>query len=71
MCSYFMVKKTIFKSYFFMKILKSIFILVFFSNLIISCTADDIEEEQEMNTTEKEQSTNGSGEDLDQTEKGE
>ncbi len=53
-----------------MKILKSIFVLVLFSNFIVSCAADDITEEQETIATENIQATGDDGKDVDQTEKG-
>jgi len=52
-----------------MKTLKSIFILILFSNLITSCTVEDIIEEQETNATENVQATGGDEDDIDQTEK--
>ncbi len=52
-----------------MKILKIIFILILFSNLIVSCTIDEIIEEQETSTTENKQATGDETEDIDETEK--
>lgn len=52
-----------------MKILKSIFVLVLFSNFIISCTVDDITEDSEINQTEIQATGENNAED-DQTEKG-
>ncbi len=53
-----------------MKILKSILILILFSNLIISCTAEDIAEELETNAVENIQATGSDGEEVNETEKG-
>ena len=54
-----------------MKILKSTFILMLLSNLVISCTADDINEESEQNLIENIQATGGDEDNIDPTEKGE
>ena len=53
-----------------MKILKSIFILILFSNLIISCTVDDITEETETNTIKNTQAISDDEKVIDETEKG-
>lgn len=53
-----------------MKILKSIFILILFTNLVVSCTDDDIIEVHETNAIENIQASGGDGEEVDQTKKG-
>jgi hypothetical protein len=54
-----------------MKILKSIFILILFSNLVSSCTVDDISEDTETNSIENNiQATGENSGEVDQTEKG-
>ncbi|MGV8815870.1 MAG: hypothetical protein ACOH2D_17345 [Gelidibacter sp.] len=54
-----------------MKTLKNSMILILFSSFVISCTTDDIIDNAEPNTIEKNiQATSDGGKDVDQTEKG-
>ncbi len=53
-----------------MRILKSIFILILFTKLVVSCTDDDIIEVHETNAIENIQATGEDETDVDQTKKG-
>ena len=53
-----------------MKILKSLFVLILFSNLSISCTVEDLVEESEINAIENVQATEDNSKEVDETEKG-
>ena len=53
-----------------MKALKTIMIILLFSNFIISCTVDDITEDAKTDSIENVQATGDNKEDVDETEKG-
>ena len=53
-----------------MKTLKNTFVLILFLNLIVSCTVDNINEEEDPATIENIQATGEDQSHADQTEKG-